>query len=143
MTEPYILPSLLSQLGMPFDLQQQISILVLLRERSPEMFFFVLVGCVLWMSDEHKDRDLFILTSLSLLAAILACAKRGSDLNYFLSLRIIEALAAGTLCAGALRSDRRRLGWTLLTFAGVLAMVPSTMFAAETAAAALRHRACA
>jgi hypothetical protein len=140
-TEPYILPSLRSQLGMPFDPQQQFGILVLLFHRSPEMLFFVLVGCGLWMSKEHNDRALFILAGLWLLAAVLGCAKRGSDVNYFLPLRIIEAIAAGTLCAAALRSGRHHLGWTLLTFAGVLAMVPSTMFAAETAVVAMRHRA--
>jgi hypothetical protein len=140
-SEPDIWSSLFSQFAMPFDPQQQFGILILLLHHSPELLFFVLVGCGLWVSNEHKDRALFILASLWTLAAIVACAKRGSDLNYFLPLRIVEALAAGALCAAAMRSPRHRIGWTLLTFAGILAMLPGTLFAAETALTALRHRA--
>ena len=56
---------------------------------------------------------MLILTAVWLAAAVFTCAKRGSDLNYFIPLRIIEAIAAGTLCIAALRSKRRRLGWAL------------------------------
>ena len=138
--EPHILSSLLGQGAVAFDPQQQIGILLLLLKRSPEIILFALIGCGLWMSQQYRDRTLLVLTAVLVAVAAIACAKRGSDLNYFVPLRIVEALAAGTLCAAALRSESHRFGWAALVLAGVLASVPSTLFAIETVRAVVQRR---
>jgi hypothetical protein len=130
--EPHVLSSLFSQSGIPLDSQQQLGVMRLLLDRSPEILFFALVGCGMWINQQYKDRALLILTALWLAAAVFTCAKRGSSLNYFIPLRLTEAIAAGTLCAAALRSESHRLVWAVLTTAAAVAMAPSTLYALQT-----------
>ncbi len=139
--EPTIVSNLFGQGGIPFDSVQRIGTLWMLVNRSPEILFFAFLGCVLWMGQRHRDRALVILTVVWLAAAAFTCAKRGSDLNYFIPLRIVEALAAGTLCAAVRRAERSRLGWIALSTAGIIAMAPSTIFLARTTAASLERQA--
>jgi hypothetical protein len=140
--EPYMIRSLLGQGAIAFDAEQRSGILMLLLHRSPELLFFALLGCGLWMSREHKNHAMLILTVVWLIAAVFLCAKKGSDVNYFIPLRIVEAIAAGTFCAAALRSNRPRLVWTLAALVGALVTLPSANLALETTTAAIaRHAA--
>ena len=133
--EPTIVANLFGQGGVAFDSVQRIGILLMLVNRSPEILFFAFLGCGLWISRRHRDHALVILTIAWLAAATFTCAKRGSDMNYFIPLRIVEALAAGTLCAAVRRADRCRPGWIALALAGALVMMPSTFFLTKTTAA--------
>jgi hypothetical protein len=125
---------------MAFQPRQSLRIVMRLMDCSPELLLFALVGCALWLSDEHKDRTLLVLAAVWLIGAVLTCAKIGSDLNYFIPLRIVEALAAGAFCVAALRSNHHRLGWAMVAWTGVLAMAISAGFAVEMAAAAADRR---
>jgi hypothetical protein len=153
--EPAIVSNLFGQGAVAFDPRQRIGILMGLIALSPEMLFFAFVGCGLWMSRQHRDIRLLILTMVWLAITTFTCAKRGSDLNYFIPLRMVEALAAGTLCAAVLRAGNRpaplhRLGVGVnkmnffkiaIAFAGAIATLPSTIFVAETTAAVVQRRA--
>ncbi len=139
-SEPYIVPSLFGQGGIAFSPRQSLRILMRLMDRSPEMLLFALVGCGLWIREKRQDRTLLILTAVWLVGVVLTCAKIGSDLNYCIPLRIVEALAAGTFCVAALRSNRHRLGWAMVAWAGALTMVFSAAFAVTMATAAVERR---
>lgn len=139
-TEPHVVSSLLGQGGMTFRPQQSLRIVMRWMDRSPEMVLFALVGCGLWIAGEHKDRTLLIATIVWLVGVVLTCAKVGSDLNYFIPLCVVEALAAGTLCVAALRATQHRLGWAAVTWTSVLAMAFSAGFAFHMASAAVERR---
>jgi hypothetical protein len=137
--QPHVFVSLFSQGGIPLDSRQQIGVMRLLLDQSPEMLFFALVGCGMWINRRYKDRALLILTCLWLAAAIFTCAKRGSSLNYFLPLRLTEAIAAGMLCVAALRSRSHRLVWAVLAMAAAAVMAPSTVHALQAAQATAKR----
>ena len=103
-SEPHVVESLLAQGGVPWAGEQRVAMLVYLMRKSPEIGWFSLIGGLLWATGRYRNRELLILALLLWLSAVVTCGKRGSDLNYFLSLRIVEALAAGTLCAAVLRA---------------------------------------
>ena len=98
-SEPHIVQSLFGQGAVAFDAEQRLGILMLLLRRSPELLFFALLGCGLWTSPMYKNHAMLILTAVWLAAAVFLCAKKGSDVNYFIPLRIVEAIAAGTFCS--------------------------------------------
>jgi len=139
--EPTILSNLFGQGGVPFNAVQGIGILLILVNRSPEILFFAFLGCGLWMSRRYRDRALVILTIVWLASATFFCAKRGSDLNYFAPLRIVEALAAGTLFAATRRAGRHQFAWIALCVTGIIAMAPSTILLAKKTAASCERQA--
>ena len=101
-SEPHIVDCLLAQGSVPWAGEQCVAMLVYLMRKSPEIVWFSLLGGVLWTTGRYRNRELLVLAVILWLSAIATCGKRGSDLNYFLSLRIIAALAAGTLCAAVI-----------------------------------------
>ncbi|MEW4568713.1 hypothetical protein AB1L88_12680 [Tautonia sp. JC769] len=65
---------------------------------GPELPILALVGMVLW-TVRRQDRapSLAVLAGVVLVGAVVLAMKSGSDLNYFLGLRLVAALAGGAV----------------------------------------------
>ena len=128
--ESNLVPSLLGQTGVAFDWQQCRHIFRLMRFCSPEMFFFLPVGCILWGYGRNKDIGLLTLAIVGLAVSTLTCAKHGSDINYFIPLCLVESLAVGTMCVAASRSDCRSILLVAAVWIGAIATTFGTQYAA-------------
>jgi hypothetical protein len=139
--EPFIVQSLLSQGALPFDVWQLLGNLWSLLLTSPQVLVFVLIGGCLWMTRKHHDRDLSVLVAMLLCTTPVFCMKQGANLNYFIPFQVVEAIAAGTLCAAALRAKERTLRWMLACWIGTLALQPNIIVSAQQVAQTVRRRA--
>ncbi|WP_169978358.1 hypothetical protein [Tautonia rosea] len=89
---------------------------------GPELPILALVGLVLWtVRRERRDPSLVVLAGVVLVGAIVLAMKSGSDLNYFLGLRLVAAMAAGAVW-GSVASLIRESG-PIRPRAAVLAIV--------------------
>ncbi|QDV38542.1 hypothetical protein [Tautonia plasticadhaerens] len=113
-------------------------------ERAPELPYFAAVGLVLWVARRPREPALAALAVLVPAAAVVTSAKIGSDLNYFLGLRLVSAMGAGAAWGAELRRPeggeqggparprpRPRWGWLAVALVGTLAMVPGLRDAAR------------
>jgi hypothetical protein len=104
-------------------------------ERAPELLFFPAVGLVLWIVRKPREPGLAALSVVVPLVALVTAMKVGSDLNYFLGLRLVAALGAGAVW-GALRrrpeveggGGSQRVGaiggWLAIAVLGAASLVP-------------------
>ena len=95
---------------------------------SPDALFFPTLGLVLWTvgATGRRERSPAALAAVLLVASLVTSAKQGSDMNYCLSLRVVECLAVGALWRSwTLARSRWRAG-TMLTLAliGCLTAAP-------------------
>jgi hypothetical protein len=138
--EPNFAPGLLGEARTPFDLSAWLAMLGRLCMLGPDLLVLPLAGLVAWGSGRAEDRKPMILTLVLLGVSLLAAGKRGADLNYFLSLRVVAALAAGALWGAvqdpAARNPRRLLALLVL---GAVSLVPGTNAAAIQALHARRQ----
>lgn len=111
----------------------------------PDLLFFPLLGLGIWLSKRTGRREWrpAILAAVVLASSIGLAAKRGADLNYYLSLRVVEALAIGaTWRAWSLSSSRAKsTGLAAATLVGCLTMGPGVLVAVAGARGALDTRA--
>lgn len=124
--EPRLLAGLLAQGQIGFSPRQLATVLSLLNLRSPELLWFPLVGLGLWLGRRWRNLPLAALAISTLLLAILTAAKKGSDLNYFLSLRAVAAIGSATLCDVVLKEavpTRRAATLVLVSLAMALPSV--------------------
>ncbi|HEX8199734.1 MAG TPA: hypothetical protein VF590_04550 [Isosphaeraceae bacterium] len=101
---------------------------------SPDLIAWAGIGLVLWGRGPARDPKLFALALIAAVADVAAAVRRGADLNYVLDLRVVAALAAGSLWAAGRAPGARHPGWRLaLAVAGAGALVPGTVLAVEQA----------
>jgi hypothetical protein len=112
LAEPYFVVSLLGESAAPWDFATWRMMLLRVAEASPDLLFMPVVGLVLWIGGRPRDLRAATLTVGLLAFALGLSGKVGADVNYYLSLRVAEAIAVGTLWhavhAVAGRSTARR-----------------------------------
>jgi hypothetical protein len=129
--------SLMGEGKTPWDFASWLSQLVELGATAPDLFVVPLLGLWIWLADRPRRTAPIILWVSVFGVGLITAAKFGSGLNYFLSLRVIEALALGAIW-GAARAPRSR---SRLAIAAALlicaaSLVPGTIVAARTASVA-------
>ena len=107
--EPHALSCLLDEGANPFSLVHGLGVWKHLLQTSPDLPFFTLVGLAWWSRGPGRNRDLFVLTICLVVFTVMSAAKIGSDLNYFLGLRVIEAVFIGSLFGTAAPRSSSRL----------------------------------
>jgi hypothetical protein len=143
--EPHFAFSLVAEGTLPWSYATWRLVLERIVRSSPELLLFPAVGLWLWLGGRDRSRPLEIhptVLVLSLLAAALGLsAKLGADINYYLNLRIAEALAVGalwhavhsdirantTIPHGSFRIQSAALATTLLL--AIVALLPSVRLA--------------
>ena len=93
--EPYFLPSLLGDAGTPWSFddwkhQAQRFLFVM-----PDLLVVPALGLGIWTLLKPRQPNFTALVAGILIVSAVTVAKRGADVNYFLNLRIGEALAIG------------------------------------------------
>ena len=95
---------------------------------APDLLYFPMIGLIFWVSARSGERNprLAVLASLLLSTSVGLSAKRGADLNYYLGLRVVEALAVGALWRAwsTSTSQSRSMGLTVAASLGCLALIP-------------------
>jgi hypothetical protein len=101
-------------------------------DTSPDLLLFSAVGIIAWLQSRPRETELACLALVVLLICMVTASKYGSDLNYFLGLRAIEALAVGKLwhCCPELSGPRLRVATAGLVL-GAITIVPSVRYATE------------
>jgi hypothetical protein len=99
--EPHAISCLLGEGASPFSYEHCLQTWQHLLMSSPDLPFFAIIGLINWWRKPQRNVDLFILTLLLLLFALVSVAKIGADQNYFLGLRSVEALLVGNLFGSA------------------------------------------
>jgi len=105
-------------------LQGGLSTLQHLLNSSPDLLITTGVGTIAWLWCRPREINLAVLAIVLLLVCLVTSAKLGSDLNYFLGLRSVEALALGKLWHASATFNGRR---TYLA-AGMLVLIALSMF---------------
>jgi len=97
--EPNFARSLIGERVMPWSLANWLVILRRIIISCADLLVLPAIGLWLWLGNRSRPRELEpAVIGLVLLAASLGLSgKVGSDMNYYLSLRVVEAMAAGTL----------------------------------------------
>jgi hypothetical protein len=138
--EPDFAPCLLGEVRTPFDLGHWLTTLGRLVRLAPDLLVLPLAGLVLWGAGRAEDRKPAILTLVLLGAGLVTSGKKGADLNYVLSLRVVAALATGALW-GAVQDPAARnpRGLLALLVLATVSLVPGTDLAAHQALQARRQ----
>ncbi|WP_152052371.1 ArnT family glycosyltransferase [Tautonia marina] len=99
---------------------------------GPELPILALVGVVLWTVPRGlPERSLAVLAGVVLTGAIVLAMKSGSDLNYFLGLRLVAAMAGGAVWGWAVSLVRNpgpiRPGTAVLSIVGLVGLGASLL----------------
>lgn len=126
--EPSSLRSWFEESRTPLAWSQWLAAIQYLLTSSPDLLVISAAGTIAWI--RSRETALAVLAIAVLGVSLATAAKLGSDLNYFLGLRSVEALALGKLwhSAAALNGGVGKLAAALSMFGCVL-MVPSVRFA--------------
>ena len=139
-TEPLMARSLAGESKTPWEFASWSRTLTRAARTSPDLLVFPAIGLILWVSGAtgRREPDLAVLAAVLLATSIGLAAKRGADLNYYLSLRVVEGLAVGALWRGwsVARSPSRSAGLAALVALGTAALVPGLLHAATEASVA-------
>jgi hypothetical protein len=143
--EPRMARDLLGESHTPWNFDTWLITLVHMIRWSPDAFLWAGIGIVLWTSQRPRDVRSLTLAFWIIAVSLLSSAKRGADLNYYMSFRVFETLAAGTLWHVAADSKTRRGTLALAISAAMVAMalLPSTVTALGLAQQAVRIKATA
>jgi hypothetical protein len=97
--EPNFARALVGERVMPWSYANWLVILRRIVISCTDLLVLPAIGLWLWLGDRSRPREVEpAALALVLLAAALGLSgKIGSDMNYYLSLRVVEAMAAGTL----------------------------------------------
>ncbi len=130
LVEPNFAGSLLGDSATPWDRGAWVLTFTRLVTSAPDVLYFPAVGVVLWASRATGRREpaLAVLAGVLLATSLITSAKLGSDLNYYLSLRVVETLAVGALWQAWAIATSRLGSVALLAVAlgGCLTVVPGT-----------------
>jgi hypothetical protein len=127
--EPYFVVSLLGDGRTPWDFPLWHSILYRVVTTSPDLLVLPLVGLWLWVGSRPRDLRSAALAVVILTSSLVLSGKVGADMNYYLSLRVVEAIAAGALWhaadAPAGKSRGRSAALVTATALATISLVPS------------------
>jgi hypothetical protein len=132
--EPMFASSLLGEGRTPWSLASWADQLHELLVSAPDLFVLPALGSWIWLSARPRQSTPIVLWLVVLGTGLVTAAKVGSGLNYFLSLRAVEALAIGALWgAGRMPEARhpRRLAAPAILAAASL--VPGTILGVKNA----------
>jgi hypothetical protein len=103
------LDCLLAEGKSPWDRTVWIANLARIRDASPDLVLLPLIGLGLALTRENRSQSVRfnVVTMVLLASSLLFSGKVGAEQNYFLSLRIAEALAVGQIWRAALAKDGR------------------------------------
>ncbi len=132
--EPMFVSSLLGEGKTRWDFGEWASQLLELGTAAPDLFVVPMLGLWIWLSDRPRRTSPVILWLAVFGTGLITAAKLGSGLNYFMSLRIVEAMAIGAIC-GASRILRGRSPGRLIVVLIVTAvsLVPGTILSVRNA----------
>jgi hypothetical protein len=138
LVEPEFARCLLGESATPWDLAGWQRTFGRVCRLCPDLLVFSALGLAYWSRGPLRDARLFSLAAVLLAASVLGSGKRGADLNYYLSLRIVEGLAAGSLWhSGRLSTTRGgRIGSAAAVLLATVALAPGVLFTASQAEAA-------
>ena len=126
--EPHFARSLFGASSMPWSLGHWWQILDKVIVMTPDILYLPVIGLCLWLGDRPRELRLTALTLVLLASSLSLSAMVGSDLNYYLSLRVVEAMAVGALWhalhAPGGCSLARSAALTLATALAVVSVVP-------------------
>jgi hypothetical protein len=129
--EPNFVVSLLGESRMPFDVGSWWRTVMTVASVDSELFVLTIAGIFLWSRGPKREPMPAVLATLLLAASLVTAAKRGSAENYFLGMRSVAALAAGTLWHNlSIPGSRSRL-WEKIVVVGVIAGMPLSIKNAE------------
>ncbi|MHC5541806.1 hypothetical protein ACYOEI_26610, partial [Singulisphaera rosea] len=133
--EPNFARDLLGESKSPSDFANWVSTIERVLLFSTDLIVFPVIGLILWTSRRPRDVRSSTLAVVILAASLLGSSKRGADLNYYLSLRVVEAWAVGTLwnAASTVTTQRGRVFTTLAATLGLLALPFGTLLTAQQA----------
>lgn len=133
--EPNLARSLVGESRTPWSLEAWSRTFWRVGLGAPDLFVFPMIGLVFWSRGRFRDPRLIVLAIVVLASSLGASGKRGADLNYYLSLRVVEALAIGTLwsAAASVTSRGGRAAIVLAATLGGIALWPSTQTAVAQA----------
>ncbi len=95
--EPMFASSLLGEGKTRWDFGEWASQLLELGTAAPDLFIVPMLGLWIWLSDRPRRPTPVILWLAIFGTGLITAAKLGSGLNYFMSLRIVEAMAIGAM----------------------------------------------
>lgn len=121
--EPQFAPSLIGEAQTPWDRAAYLNLMSKTFSTSLELPVCAAIGLLLWCARPTRDLRFAALAVVLTTACFVSAGKKGADLNYFLPLRAVAALAVAALWS-ALRNAQGGRAWRLAA-------------AATTAAAAL------
>src|SRR5262249_20069785 len=99
--EPLFASSLLGEGRAPWDFANWAGQLRELGATAPDLLVVPVLGLWIWLA-ERPRRTTPVLFALAVFGVgLLTAAKLGSGLNYFLSLRVVEAMALGAIWGAA------------------------------------------
>lgn len=128
--EPNLAASLLGEGKSPWTFAGWFDTLGRVAGGAPDLLVFSVLGLLLWSWASPRELRWCSLGAVVLASSLVFSGKRGADLNYYLSLRVIEALAVGTLwqTAGAAKHPGARAALVLAAALGAVSLLPSTWF---------------
>jgi hypothetical protein len=105
LVEPSFASSLVEVGGMPFD--PGAGPIARLARLGPEVLLLPLAGIALWLTPSRRRPDMVALATVVLTISCVTSLKRGADLNYFIGLRLVAALAGAEVVAWTLADPPR------------------------------------
>jgi hypothetical protein len=129
--EPNFVVSLLGESQMPFDIESWSRTVMTIAWIDSELFVLTIAGIFFWSRGPKREPMPAALAALLLASSLLTAAKRGSAENYFLGMRSVAALAAGTLWHNLSTSGSRSRLWEKVTLLAVIGGMPLSMMNAE------------
>jgi hypothetical protein len=129
--EPRMARDLLGESHTPWNFVTWLRTLVRMVLWAPDLFLFAGIGLVLWTARKPRDVRSLALAFWIIAVSLGTSAKRGADLNYYMSFRAIEVLAAGALWHAAVTAttQRGRLAMALSAAVAAMALLPTAQTA--------------
>ena len=132
--EPEFAASLLGEAMNPKDLPNWSQVVANLGRTAPDLLAFAAIGPWLWLRSRPREVAPATLAAALVASALAATMKQGADVHYFLSLRVVEGLAVGTLWKAALDRLDRPPPWLVASaLLGAAALVPGVLEAGHRA----------
>jgi hypothetical protein len=130
--EPNIIPSMLGESGTPWSFREWQERLKTVITLLPDQIVFLTIGIVIWRAPSHRWVAPLCLAAVIVPVSLITTAKRGADVNYFLDLRIVNALALAALWHVV--QQPTAIGWhgtrlVKCTAIGLLSLAPGVLVA--------------
>lgn len=141
--EPHLAASLIAEGSMPWSGPNWLLRVGRLVREAPDLILFAALGPGIWLASSRPDRTLAALAITLTATCFLTAGKYGSDLNYFLSLRVVEGLAVAALASRLLHpptNERSARLWLALGFVAALAFLPGDRYTRRLAREAWLNR---